>query len=117
MTHILVCFDGTGNEPADADQTSKDGVLEDDNISNVLKIHLLAGGRLDNNAGTVANQHSLYYSGIGTRGSIFRRVVRRAFEGAATREKASRRPSPSRLNASTVKTIMRPGGTAMNGCW
>lgn len=80
MKNILVCFDGTGNEPEDADQEKgKDGKLEDDNISNVLKLHLLAGGSLDNTATNVAGQHSLYYSGVGTRGSVFRRVLRKFF--------------------------------------
>lgn len=80
MTNILVCFDGTGNEPEDAEQEKgKGGKLEDDNISNVLKLHLLAGGRLDNTATNVAGQHSLYYPGVGTRGSLFRRVLRQMF--------------------------------------
>jgi hypothetical protein len=49
MTKILLCFDGTGDEPEDAEQEpDKSGTLEDDNISNVLKFHLLAGGTLDN---------------------------------------------------------------------
>jgi uncharacterized protein (DUF2235 family) len=84
MTKLLVCFDGTGNEPEDAIQeTDKSGKLEDDNISNVLKLHLLAGGTLDNKESLVAGQHSLYFSGVGTRGSFLRRVIRKAFAARA----------------------------------
>ncbi len=76
---ILICLDGTGNDPSDAKQkVDKEGKMEDDNISNVLKLHLLAGGRLDN-VQLNAAQHSYYYSGVGTRGTIFRRALASAF--------------------------------------
>lgn len=84
MSRIILCFDGTGNEPEDAEQEpDKTGSLEDDNISNVLKLHLLAGGTLDNNGGLVDGQHSLYFSGVGTRGGFLRRVIRRGFAARA----------------------------------
>jgi uncharacterized protein (DUF2235 family) len=76
---ILICLDGTGNDPADAEQKQfKDGQLEDDGISNVLKLHLLAGGHLSNAQSNPA-QLSFYYSGVGTRGRFFRRTLSSAF--------------------------------------
>jgi len=76
---ILICLDGTGNDPRDAVQeVDKKGQVEDDNISNVLKLHLLAGGRLDEQRMN-PSQVSLYYSGVGTRGTIFRRALASAF--------------------------------------
>lgn len=75
-----MCLDGTGNDPADAEQKlDKTGQLEDDNISNVLKLHLLAGGRLNNHVQPNLGQMSFYYSGVGTRGTIFRRALGSAF--------------------------------------
>ncbi len=77
---IIVCFDGTSNQPEDAHQEkTKAGLLEDDNITNVLKLHLLAGGNIENTAAAVDGQKSLYYSGVGTRGNFFRRILRQAF--------------------------------------
>lgn len=76
---IIICLDGTGNDPEDAVQESgKDGRLEDDNISNVLKLHLLAGGKL-NNIQNNPRQQTYYYSGVGTRGTIFRRTLASLF--------------------------------------
>lgn len=88
---ILICFDGTGNQPIDAEQQLlEDGSVEDDNITNVLKLHLLAGGNLraarpERGDGAVAGQHSLYFSGVGTRGSVVRRAFRKAFAGLGPR--------------------------------
>ena len=39
---LVFSFDGTGNEPADAE-----GFRQDESISNVLKLHLLLGGGID----------------------------------------------------------------------
>ena len=76
---IMICLDGTGNDPEDAVQEpGKDGRLADDGISNVLKLHLLAGGKL-NNAQSNPRQQSYYYSGVGTRGTIFRRTLASLF--------------------------------------
>ena len=76
---IIICLDGTGNDPEDAVQEStKDGSLEDNNISNVLKLHLLAGGKL-NNAQNNPGQQTYYYSGVGTRGTVFRRTLASIF--------------------------------------
>lgn len=75
MKKILVCFDGTGNEPEDADPELDDhGQIEDENISNVLKLHLRAGGRLDSPV-EAFGQLSLYFAGPGTRRGALRRVV------------------------------------------
>ena len=76
---FIICLDGTGNDPEDAVQeTTKDGRLEDDNISNVLKLHLLAGGKL-NNFQDNPGQQAYYYSGVGTRGTVFRRALASIF--------------------------------------
>lgn len=76
---IIICLDGTGNDPEDAIQeTEKDGRLEDNGISNVLKLHLLAGGKL-NNSQANPKQQTYYYSGVGTRGTVFRRTLASSF--------------------------------------
>lgn len=76
---IIICLDGTGNDPEDAVQESgKDGTIEDDGISNVLKLHLLAGGKL-NNFQNNPGQQTYYYSGVGTRGTFFRRTLASLF--------------------------------------
>lgn len=78
MKKILVCFDGTGNEPEDAEQEVDDsGEVADQNISNVLKLHLRAGGHLGQ-AAESNGQLSLYYPGPGTRGGVLRRAVESA---------------------------------------
>ncbi len=63
---LAFSFDGTGNEPADAE-----GFIKDESISNVLKLHILMGGGLEGSASTSTPagnpQHTFYYSGIGTR--------------------------------------------------
>lgn len=74
--NIILCFDGTGNAPEDAMQkTMPWGKVEDDSISNVLKLHLLLGGALDNQSNRFENQISYYYSGVGTYGSWFHKLI------------------------------------------
>ena len=48
MSRLLIfSFDGTSNEPSDAAQdVDYKGTKEDDNITNVLKFHLMLGGDL-----------------------------------------------------------------------
>ncbi len=81
----LISFDGTGNQPKDAEQdVDENSVIEDDNITNVLKLHLLAGGDLTaddpvRKSGRIEGQLPLYFSGVGTRGSRLRRIFRKAF--------------------------------------
>ena len=82
---ILICLDGTSNQPRDAEQDIDENNLpEDDNITNVLKLHCLAGGDLTvddpvRDSGGIDGQLSLYFSGVGTRGSFLRRILRQAF--------------------------------------
>lgn len=65
---ILFCIDGTRNDPGDArDEYDELGMLEDQSISNVLKLHLLAGGQLDNTHQPDPEQLSFYYIGVGNR--------------------------------------------------
>ena len=63
---LVFSFDGTGNEPADAE-----GFRQDESISNVLKLHLLLGGGIDTQppreTAAGGRQKAFYYNGIGTR--------------------------------------------------
>ena len=64
---LVFSFDGTGNEPRDAT-----GFKEDESISNVLKLHVLMGGGLDEDRTSThtpqgEDQITYYYNGIGTR--------------------------------------------------
>lgn len=80
MALIIFNFDGTGNEPKDAQQDIKKGKKEDDNITNILKFHFLCGGNLhsDKRKGTSSHssiKHCFYYQGVGTYGNWWQRVV------------------------------------------
>ena len=56
------------------------GELEDESISNVLKLHLLFGGDLDNTNNLGQNdQLYYYYSGVGTYGGKIRRTINSLF--------------------------------------
>ena len=64
---LVFSFDGTGNEPKDAV-----GFKQDESVSNVLKLHVLMGGgleedRSETNTGKGEPQKTFYYNGIGTR--------------------------------------------------
>jgi len=67
MKKIIFNFDGTCNDPEKAGD-----FFEDSSISNVLKLHAFFGGKLsplnEQNSKTI-EQHSFYYSGVGTRGN------------------------------------------------
>jgi len=73
---LLFSFDGTGNDPDDAVEQPGDtaepydehGMVKDQSISNVLKLHLLAGGTLDNSNQPDPEQFAFYYMGVGNRG-------------------------------------------------
>jgi hypothetical protein len=67
---VIVCFDGSGNAPN-----------EQGRVTNVLKIHVLAGGSLDNTSAHVEGQRSLYYTGVGTRGNKLQNKIRFALAG------------------------------------
>ncbi len=77
---LILCFDGTGNEPSDSETDRRlFGLLgtEDNSISNICKLHLLFGGDLKNGQ-SIAGQKSFYYSGVGTYGGALRRVFNKA---------------------------------------
>jgi hypothetical protein len=77
MKKLIFCFDGTCNEPEDSAD-----FFEDTSISNILKLHAFFGGRLTpkNGANTkVKEQHSFYYSGVGTRGNWLKRKFNAMF--------------------------------------
>ncbi|MDD9818188.1 MAG: DUF2235 domain-containing protein, partial [Gammaproteobacteria bacterium] len=64
---LVFSFDGTGNEPGDAHEFK-----EDESISNILKLHILMGGGIqedqsDTKTPAGADQKTYYYNGIGTR--------------------------------------------------
>lgn len=74
--NIMICFDGTSNHPRDAKQEREWfglGDIEDNGITNILKLHVKFGGDLRNKAGT-KKQHSFYYSGVGTYGNRFQQI-------------------------------------------
>ena len=76
MKKIIISFDGTCNEPEDAKQERGFlgfGSLEDDSITNVLKLHLMLGGTLKGDS-VHEDQPCFYYSGVGTYGSKIQRV-------------------------------------------
>lgn len=78
--NIIICFDGTCNHPSDAKQEREWfglGEIEDSGITNILKLHVMLGGTLDNQP--KKNQHSLYYSGVGTYGNKIQQVFNAAF--------------------------------------
>lgn len=79
---IIICFDGTGNEPLDAVQKNKLFKVEDASISNILKLHFMFGGTLQPGRMSTKvdpeNQLSLYYSGVGTYGNGLQRILNQA---------------------------------------
>ncbi|WP_207062235.1 DUF2235 domain-containing protein [Motiliproteus sp. SC1-56] len=80
---IIFNFDGTCNDPSDAVQSrDRRGAIDDDNITNVLKFHLLAGGNLRcDKPPVVQRQISLYYNGVGTYGNCFQRMFNAGLAG------------------------------------
>lgn len=77
MKKLIFCFDGTCNAPEDSAD-----FFEDTSISNVLKLHAFFGGKLSPKNGantTLKNQHSFYYSGVGTRGNWLKRKFNAMF--------------------------------------
>ena len=79
---ITICFYGTCNHPRDAKQEREWfglGDIEDNGITNVLKLHVLFGGKLNNSAGKLKDQHSFYYSGVGTYGNKVQKIFNAGF--------------------------------------
>ncbi|OHU84355.1 MULTISPECIES: T6SS phospholipase effector Tle1-like catalytic domain-containing protein [Pseudoalteromonas] len=73
---LVFSFDGTGSEPRDSQQYSAEQFKEDCEISNVLKLHLLLGGRIHPQAEShFPAQKCFYYSGIGHQGSTVKKVL------------------------------------------
>lgn len=74
MSKILFFnFDGTCNEPKDAQQGIDflTGDIDDSNISNILKFHLLLGGNPMNGVTELRDGNlSFYYRGVGTYGNF-----------------------------------------------
>ena len=74
MTILFFHFDGTCNDPEDAEHYHD----QDVSITNVLKSHLLLGGRLAADSCTTrlsSGMMSFYYSGVGTYGSSLTRFL------------------------------------------
>jgi hypothetical protein len=77
---LIFNFDGTSNEAEDAEQTfDKIAAVNDENITNILKFHLLCGGDLKqqekgSSSGLTGGQKCFYYSGVGTYGNFFQRL-------------------------------------------
>jgi pimeloyl-ACP methyl ester carboxylesterase len=77
MKKLIFCFDGTCNSPEDSSD-----FFEDTSISNVLKLHAFFGGKLNPENGVnskLKDQHSFYYSGVGTRGHWLKRKFNAMF--------------------------------------
>jgi uncharacterized protein (DUF2235 family) len=73
---LLFNFDGTLGQP---DLSNKIKNILGFSITNILKIHLLAGGNIENTAQSISSQKSFYYPGVGSRGNFFTRAWRAAF--------------------------------------
>ena len=71
---LIFCFDGTSNDPEDAQDC-----FEDSSITNVLKLHLMLGGNLRDDNTKNENQRSFYFPGVGTYGGKARRVFNMMF--------------------------------------
>jgi len=74
---MIFNFDGTNNDPNDAVQDiKKSGEIKDENITNVLKFHLLLGGDLKAEKTTQPNGNRyFYYNGVGTYGNFYQRKL------------------------------------------
>lgn len=73
--NLIFCFDGTCNDPEDAEQKETlTGGSKDSSITNVLKLHLFFKGDFKETTPEDAAQISLYYSGVGTYGLPLRRA-------------------------------------------
>lgn len=90
--NIVICFDGTGGKPGWAvqDETERAEMTRFGNktgLSNICKIHLFAGGAVDNSDCSIDGQVSLYYKGVGTwMEPGYTAFYREAFGAGAMRE-------------------------------
>lgn len=62
---ILLSFDGTGNNARDFEPKFDEKEKIDQSITNVLKLHLLAGGDINNRRNDVDGQICIYKRGVG----------------------------------------------------
>jgi len=62
---ILLCFDGSGQSPERQEYHEEKG---DKDISNIMKLHLSAGGSIDNSHAYIEGQVSIYVRGVGEGG-------------------------------------------------
>lgn len=77
---LIFNFDGTGSEPPDTERFNNAHFKEDASITNILKLHLLFGGHLNEQpVNKFNNQISFYYAGIGTQGSGLKRTLNKTF--------------------------------------
>jgi uncharacterized protein (DUF2235 family) len=77
MNKLIFCFDGTCNSAEDWDD-----FFIDSSVTNILKLHLMFGGKLTpehHDTFQVNSQRSFYYSGVGTRGNWFQRQLNTLF--------------------------------------
>ncbi len=66
---IVLCFDGTCNDPEDAKQgRNLKFELKDSSITNIFKLHLLLGGEPERGKHAFKDQLCFYYPGVGTYG-------------------------------------------------
>lgn len=79
---LIFCFDGTFNHPSDSQEQKEwfglGSQKVDKNITNILKLHIMFGGTFDNKP-LHALQHSFYYSGVGTQGNFFKKLLNASF--------------------------------------
>lgn len=103
---IIFCFDGTCNDPEDADQDRNlRGETKDAGITNILKLHLLFGGGLDENQEAFdPEQLSFYFQGVGTYGGVLARV----FNALVAPENSDVRKI-IRKAGDTLKRVYEPG--------
>lgn len=66
--NIVLNFDGTGGVPKWALQDDKALYKNKTGMSNIGKLHLLAGGNIGNSNNVFEDQIPIYYQGVGTRG-------------------------------------------------
>ncbi len=81
--NIVISFDGTSATPQDAYAVKKDYdgkvplYVNGYGLSNICKLHLIAGGNIGNSKNYFKDQIPFYYQGVGTRGSSVGQLVRK----------------------------------------
>ena len=76
---IIICFDGTCNDPKDAKQGRNLKLeLKDSSITNIFKLHLLLGGEPEVGKSRFSGQKNFYYPGVGTYGHKLHQIFNAA---------------------------------------